>query len=1606
MKHNITCLLSLCVLLCSLGTVSTHAQTWTASAPSNGGTYYLYNVEYKGLVYGSNQWDTQASWTREGGIPITLIDDGSGCFYISTSPTYTDNYLSIEYGNVYVDKSSSVRHAWMFESVDGLDNAYFIRKKGETKYLVANASTSISYSESKPNSASGYWKLVTPAALKANLANATNANPIDATWAITNFNFGKYVSTEAWGNVGVDGEDASESDLGRNQCAEIWNGNGDVYQTLTNMPNGVYLLKCQGYFRMGDNENNANTAAKARSSGNEVIKGYYYINNNQSELKSIFDYSTATKYNRRANGSSGYNINGTMYYAPENRKHAAYLFRSGEYMNEPVRAVVTDGTLRIGVKVQDCVSGNNDWAVFDNFSLTYLGFDLSELINSAKEEWTAKYSPIVNQAVDRSGYDDVIAAADNISTNEELTAYNAIVWQAVCDILKNPANAGIQFDITSLLENPSFESNTSGWTINGSLNTDFTYGVAEFWNQSTASITQTLDNMPAGNYTLKAQGFYSSTSWRTSSNYYKQGTDVVKAHLKLGKSSALVCNIYDQSRYKPAYISADDCGGSNQKLTPSVKHSANEAFKNGQYWNIVTTTTSSEGDISLGMTISGGLSNNWLCFDNFKLYYGATSIDVDLTEGLPNEDTHAANVYTGITLNGGNYNKICLPFDLDAAQTASTFTNAYTLAGVSSDGVGQLVPATHIDAGKAYFVTTNTTKQLNVSNVLIRVAQPDSIPVIWEGAATIGKYDGYTFDINLSNGYNISSYEVVDYQNMNFSVNLENWCVRRFLNEVDYGDNGNVSSKIRAFNVGYPVPLDQPHSVFIPSPQSAYPLIVTVSVNSNYSNSETFSTRKYHFDAGTTLCEVPNLVPQTTYYYKIESGGMIVSKGQFQTEGRMRMIKADTGFNIRDMGGWLNIDGNRLRYGKVFRGGELNYGHTMNDADLQELRALGIGAEIDWRNYGECPDVAPTTSVLGGEYIFLDHSYENMSFDYDVNKAHTKTAFEFMIKQLRAGKSIYFHCRIGADRTGSYAMLIGGLCGMTADQLCKDFELTTYSEAGTREWNSKDLPFESNLNYIKSLPGNTLQKKFFYYMNTIVGIDTQDLLDFITIMVDGENSIMSDSPSFILTDGMYLQKLSNITAICTSGSTTSGMNAQLNDGETIQYLPMHIDKSTIRFDENVKLETNKEYTLTIPAGAIESDGHMNSNDVTLMFKTPYLFDGEYYIYSDEHDMFLSRSYDYGTRGVLDNFGTPAQFTTRPDNITTILFLDSNKYYGDSPYDGYSGYGFTDMSTYDHIKWNLEPSATGGFLFHLTDVDKYVTLSYDNSNKCYYNSIITNNGTTANTPTPFVVKTLSEHNAILAKKKEANILQAASAAGITASSLGELETILASDYSLIAVDGVIKAADSGNKSYWTHAFINSKGNNDRGGYNVGDYGAEIWQQAAKVSQTITVPHAGFYKLTLNAFIRQGTNENSTSLGKKGYMLSNAYVSINDTYYAQVPDWYSDHASLNNPNNTSEAKSLMDSDKYSMEVYAYIDKKATITITAPGYIDDQWLIFNHWKLMEYVSVVGIGEIYEFDDLQITNTDIVYDLSGRRINHTPVNAQLQKGLYIVNGKKVLIK
>ncbi len=215
-------------------------------------------------------------------------------------------------------------------------------------------------------------------------------------------------------------------------------------------------------------------------------------------------------------------------------------------------------------------------------------------------------------------------------------------------------------------------------------------------------------------------------------------------------------------------------------------------------------------------------------------------------------------------------------------------------------------------------------------------------------------------------------------------------------------------------------------------------------------------------------------LPGTTYYYKVEAKdtGALVLEDSFTTkDAPVRFITAYEVTNVRDLGGWKTESGKTLRYGLLYRGGITNPAGENNfpEKDAALLRdTLGIRTEIDLRTPRQ-DDRNQTVSILGEDAAYYKtpiHGYGCIIPGFQqfspVYRAYSPSITDsireiFHILSDESNYPIYFHCNAGADRTGTVAYLISGVLGVPYEDLTRDFELTSFSQAGKR-WRSNILP--------------------------------------------------------------------------------------------------------------------------------------------------------------------------------------------------------------------------------------------------------------------------------------------------------------------------------------------------------------------------------------------------------------------------------------------------------------------------------------------------------------------------------------------------------------------
>ena len=267
--------------------------------------------------------------------------------------------------------------------------------------------------------------------------------------------------------------------------------------------------------------------------------------------------------------------------------------------------------------------------------------------------------------------------------------------------------------------------------------------------------------------------------------------------------------------------------------------------------------------------------------------------------------------------------------------------------------------------------------------------------------------------------------------------------------------------------------LDQPEGILLKWPWKEWAEYYRIHITSQTAETD------FHLDCQEQQIGVYNLIPGIEYSYKIygvtkENKLRLVAAGKINPSGRLRMIKIDSIYNVRDLGGWETESGKRVRYGRVFRGSEMNGFHNIviDEAGMNlATDLLGITVDLDLRTEEESQGI--TSSPLGSEVEYIRIPVNSYA-DYDGSQS-----LEQIVDLLLDQETMYIHCWGGCDRTGTICWLLLGVLGVPEEELIKDYELSSFSIFGVRDSNSKE--YLELKNKIDSYTGKTLQNKIENY---------------------------------------------------------------------------------------------------------------------------------------------------------------------------------------------------------------------------------------------------------------------------------------------------------------------------------------------------------------------------------------------------------------------------------------------------------------------------------------------------------------------------------------------
>lgn len=332
--------------------------------------YLVQNVATGKYWSAGNDWGTRASLVDNPEyLKLVPLPDGTYNIESQVNNGGTQYYFNGD----YMDNGSPV-------AINIAQNGdYYTLQNVEAGiyYGWDGSSTILGKTETDGTAANVQWSIISLDDAKANLANATQTSPLNATFLIEDANFGR---NNRYSNKWT--VDAANSNLSGgnniNNCAESWQSAFTISQSVE-APNGIYKV----------------TAQAALTDYTNAYDGVDYpvvfANEETSPFNSMESSDRAT-----------------------NMSTLSASFTAGKYYVNPIYVEVTDGTLTVGVKG----TRTNTWAIWDNFTITYYGTEanIDEL----------KFGGLIAQVEELRQQAQVLKGNANVSTGTQAMLDNAL----------------------------------------------------------------------------------------------------------------------------------------------------------------------------------------------------------------------------------------------------------------------------------------------------------------------------------------------------------------------------------------------------------------------------------------------------------------------------------------------------------------------------------------------------------------------------------------------------------------------------------------------------------------------------------------------------------------------------------------------------------------------------------------------------------------------------------------------------------------------------------------------------------------------------------------------------------------------------------------------------------------------------------------------------------------------------------------------------------------------------------------------------------------------------------------------------------------------------
>ena len=216
--------------------------------------------------------------------------------------------------------------------------------------------------------------------------------------------------------------------------------------------------------------------------------------------------------------------------------------------------------------------------------------------------------------------------------------------------------------------------------------------------------------------------------------------------------------------------------------------------------------------------------------------------------------------------------------------------------------------------------------------------------------------------------------------------------------------------------------------------------------------------------------------------------------------------------NVRDMGGRTTYAGGKIKQGMIYRtaGNKFDNRSNVDDACIEVLtKQFKVKTEINVANSTSNNVNLNGVKVENAYMAYGSVPYSNLAR----NSVRIRQIMDILSKE--ENYPVFYHCRIGTDRTGITGVMINGLLGVPFNEVIQDYGFSNFSPIDNQRYpgktpdnNGDDI--KKYIDELLALPGKNFQEQT-YNALLALGCPAEQLNAIINIMTIGNKAELNST---------------------------------------------------------------------------------------------------------------------------------------------------------------------------------------------------------------------------------------------------------------------------------------------------------------------------------------------------------------------------------------------------------------------------------------------------------------------------------------------------------------